>query len=92
MFSVVFFFPSSFLGVRRPFRGCSAFFGWWSLAAASVISLLPLSEGRFHHRLAVVIVIFSPVFYRRLGGFYRRLGVFYRHKVWFFLAYLGFFS
>lgn len=44
------------MGFRRPFRGVWAFFGLWSLAAASAISLLPPSEGRPDYRLAVIIV------------------------------------
>jgi hypothetical protein len=55
LFMVFFFLPSSFLGFHRPFRGCLAFFGWSSFAAAPAVSLFPLSEGRFYHRLAVVI-------------------------------------
>lgn len=49
------FVPSSFLGFHRPFRGCWAFFGWCSFAAALAFSLLPPSGGGLDHRLAVII-------------------------------------
>ena len=55
LFKVYFFFTSSWFGFRRPFRGCSAFFGWSSFAAALVVSLLPPAEGRLDRRLGVVI-------------------------------------
>lgn len=45
----------SFSGFHRPFRGCLAFFGCWSFAAALAISLLPPSEGRLYHRPGAVI-------------------------------------
>ena len=48
-------FPSSWFGFRRHFRGCLAFFGFRSFAAASAFSLLPPSEGRLDRRLAVFI-------------------------------------
>lgn len=92
LFSVFFFLPSSFLGFHRPFRGCWAFFGLLSFAAALAFSLFPPAGGRLYHRLAVFIAFFSGVFYRRLGVFSRRLGVFYRHKDLFFLAFFRFFS
>lgn len=92
LFIVFSFLPSSFLGFHRPFRGCWAFFGWLSFAAALVFSLLPPAGGGLAHRFAVVIAFFSGVFYRRLGVFSRRLGVFYRYKGLFFLAFFRFFS
>lgn len=46
------------MGFHRPFWGCSAFFGWWSFAAALAFSLLPPSEGRCYHRLGVIIALF----------------------------------
>ena len=58
LFKVFLFLPASFSGYRRPFRGCSAFFGWLSFAAARVFSLLPPLEGRLHHRLGVFIALF----------------------------------
>lgn len=58
---VVFLFPSSLLGYRRPFRGRSAFFGWLSFAAASAFPLFPPAEGRLHHRLAAFIALFMAI-------------------------------
>lgn len=58
LFSVCLFLPLSFSGFHRPSRGCSAFFGWWSFAAALAFSLLPPSEGGLYHRLAVFIALF----------------------------------
>lgn len=92
LFMVVFFFPSSWCGGLRSFRGFWAFSWWSSLAAAPAVSLLPPSGGRLVRRLAVFVAFFSPVFYRRLGVFYRHIVLFYRHIVWFFLANVGFFS
>lgn len=69
----------------------SAFFCLAGALCARVFSLLPPSGDRLLGRLAVVVV-FSPVFYRRLPCFSRRLPCFYRYIVWFFLAYFGFFS
>lgn len=55
LFKVFLFLPASFSGYRRPFRGCSAFFGWLSFAAASAFPLFPPAEGRCYHRLGVFI-------------------------------------
>lgn len=55
LFSVGLFLPMAFSGFHRPSRGCSAFFGCWSFAAALVFSLFPPAEGRLAHRLGVVI-------------------------------------
>ncbi|MBQ5923695.1 MAG: hypothetical protein IIW91_10235, partial [Alistipes sp.] len=55
LFMVFFFLPSSFSGFHRHFRGCWAFFGSRSFAAASAISLLPPAGGRLDPRLGVII-------------------------------------
>ena len=55
LFNGFFLFPSTWWGFRRPSRGCSAFFGWSSFAAALAFSLIPPSEGRLDRRLAVFI-------------------------------------
>ena len=55
LFIVFSFLPSSWSGCLRPFRGCLAFFGCPSFAAALAFSLLPPAGGGLVHRLAVII-------------------------------------
>lgn len=55
LFIVFFFLPASWSGFLRPFRGCWAFFGCPSFAAALAVSLLPPAGGGLYHRLAVII-------------------------------------